>query len=150
MISFTVNIADAQQLGVAAEALRKMLEALQPPATPPTREDMEAALKTAEQIHTKVAKAPKAKPVQKTETAAPTPAAEEPAPQEVAPATPATESPSEPALTLEAVRAKLAPISQGGKAAAIRDLIKNVGGKDKLSDVPADKYAPLVAAAEAL
>jgi hypothetical protein len=60
---------------------------------------------------------------------------------------PAAESPSE--VTLEQVRAKLAALSQAGKAATVKELISGYGVA-KLTDVPKDKYADLLAAAEGI
>ena len=60
-----------------------------------------------------------------------------------------TAAPSAPAadVTLEQVRAKLAALSQAGKAAAVKELIAGYGVA-KLTDVPKDHYASLLAAAE--
>lgn len=85
--------------------------------------------------------------------------AEEPKPQEVetnevpdkseptpdpAPET-ATESAS--TVTLEEVRAKLAKLSQAGKQAQVKALITQFGAS-KLTEIPAEKYAELMSAAE--
>lgn len=53
----------------------------------------------------------------------------------------------EPEIKLETVRTKLAQLSQSGKQAQVKELISSFGAK-KLTDVPADKYADLLAAAE--
>lgn len=91
------------------------------------------------------AEAVEEKPVKKPKAAKPaaTPAVTEAA-TPAAPA-PAAASPSE--VTLEQVRAKLAALSQAGKAATVKDLISQYGVA-KLTDVPKDKYAELLAAAE--
>ena len=90
------------------------------------------------------AQAAEEKPAKKQRKPAATPAADEtPA---AAPA-PAAASPSE--VTLEQVRAKLAALSQAGKAATVKELIAGFGVA-KLTEVPADKYAELLAQAEAL
>jgi len=90
------------------------------------------------------AEAAENKPAKKQRKPAATPAADEtPA---AAPA-PAAASPSE--VTLEQVRAKLAALSQAGKAATVKELIAGFGVA-KLTEVPADKYAELLAQAEAL
>lgn len=52
-------------------------------------------------------------------------------------------------ITLEDVRGVLAKLSQGGKADAVKGLIAKFGAK-KLTDITADKYADLMAQAEAL
>lgn len=62
------------------------------------------------------------------------------------PDTPAVEA---PVVTLEQVRAKLTELSQGGKAADVKSLIAKFGGT-KLTDLKADQYADVLAAAEAL
>ena len=71
------------------------------------------------------------------------PEAPAPAP---APAAPAAEAPT---VTLEQVRAKLTELSQGGKAADVKSLIAKFGG-GKLTDLKAEQYADVLAAAEAL
>lgn len=97
----------------------------------------------------KMAQAAEEKPAKKPKAAKPaaTPPADETAPAEAAAPAPAAASPSE--VTLEQVRAKLAALSQAGKAATVKDLIAGYGVA-KLTDVPKDKYAELLAAAEGL
>lgn len=50
-------------------------------------------------------------------------------------------------VSLEEVRAKLAALTQSGKQAEVKALIKKHGGK-KLSDIPKDKYPDLLKDAE--
>ena len=52
----------------------------------------------------------------------------------------------EPGPTLEEVRATLADISRKGKTAEMKNLLISFGAS-KLSDIPADKYAEVLAAA---
>jgi len=52
-----------------------------------------------------------------------------------------------PKYTLEQVRAKLADLQRQGKRAEVKALIQSFG-VSKLSEVPADKYAELMAKAE--
>ena len=88
------------------------------------------------------AEAPAPEPVTKKRKAAvepEAPAAETPAPAAEAPA----------AVTLEQVRAKLTELSQGGKKDDIKVLIAKFGGT-KLTDLKAEQYADILAAAEAL
>lgn len=74
----------------------------------------------------------------------PKPAAKpEPAVEEAKPAN------GQPKVTLEAVREKLAALSQAGKQAEVKKLINSFGAK-KLTDVPPEKYPELLAAAEAI
>lgn len=80
-------------------------------------------------------------PVAVTVTATPEP--------EVAPVEVATVSPSERAYMLEDVRAKLAALSQSGKTVEVKALI-TATGFTKLTDIPAGKYAEVMAQAEAL
>lgn len=93
--------------------------------------------------------------------------AKKPKASKAAPATtdssPSSESPSEPApsetsaaasgsaaeVTLEEVRAKLASLSQAGKAKEVKALLSGYGVA-KLTDLPKDKYAELLANAEQL
>ena len=85
------------------------------------------------------AETPAPEPVTKKRKAAvETPAAEAPAP--------AAEAPT---VTLEQVRAKLTELSQGGKKDDIKVLIAKFGGT-KLTDLKAEQYADVLAAAEAL
>lgn len=84
------------------------------------------------------AEAPAPEPVtKKRKPAVETPAAE----------APAAEAPA--AVTLEQVRAKLTELSQGGKKDDIKVLIAKFGGT-KLTDLKAEQYADVLAAAEAL
>jgi hypothetical protein len=53
------------------------------------------------------------------------------------------------AITLEAVRAKLTALSQAGQRAAVMDII-TAAGCARLTDIPADQYAAVLAKAEAL
>jgi hypothetical protein len=78
------------------------------------------------------------------------PAAETPAAEAPAPVTTwaATLVPP-PAVTLEQVRAKLTELSQSGKKDDIKVLIAKFGGT-KLTDLKAEQYADVLAAAEAL
>ena len=64
----------------------------------------------------------------------------------VEPEAPAAEA---SAVTLEQVRAKLTELSQGGKKDDIKVLIAKFGGT-KLTDLKAEQYADVLAAAEAL
>lgn len=61
------------------------------------------------------------------------------------------EKPAEtkPAITFEQVRARLAPISQSGKQAQLKELLSKFGAS-KLSDVAPDKYESFLAAVEGL
>ena len=64
------------------------------------------------------------------------------------PEAPAVEDPA-PTVTLEQVRAKLTELSQSGKKDDIKVLIAKFGGT-KLTDLKAEQYADVLAAAEAL
>lgn len=80
------------------------------------------------------------------ETEDPKPVAE-PSTQE-APAA-QTASSQEPSVSLEEVRAKLAELSQAGKQQQVVALIASMGAR-KLTEIPAEKYAKLLAQAAAL
>ena len=89
-----------------------------------------------------------------TPTEAPAPAAEPVAkkrkPAVIEPEAPAAETPAPaPTVTLEQVRAKLTELSQSGKKDDIKVLIAKFGGT-KLTDLKAEQYADVLAAAEAL
>ena len=58
-------------------------------------------------------------------------------------------TPTEPALTLEAVRAVLADKSRNGHTAEIRSLLQKYGA-DKLSEIDPSSYRALLAEAEVL
>lgn len=96
----------------------------------------------------KATKAPKAP---KAEKPADTPAASETAtaaPQEAhAQPEPAAASPSEPALTLQDVRAKLAALAQAGKP--VKDLIASYN-VERLTDIAPSLYADVMAKADKL
>lgn len=57
--------------------------------------------------------------------------------------------PETPTYTLEEVRAKLAALSQAGKQAEVKKIITDAGAK-KLTDIPVEKYAEVMKAAEGL
>ena len=80
------------------------------------------------------------------ETEDPKPAAE-PSVQE-APAAQTVSSPA-PSVSLEEVRAKLAELSQAGKQQQVVALIASMGAR-KLTEIPAEKYASLMAEANNL
>lgn len=82
-------------------------------------------------------------PVSETATAAPQEVHAQPEPAPASPSEPA------PALTLEAVRAKLAALSQAGKQAQVKELIASMGAA-KLTDIKAEQYADLMTKAGAL
>jgi hypothetical protein len=103
---------------------------------------------------TPVAEATSSTPVAAaTETPASAPAAEAgnvtPAATSTASPTASTAPSQDSTVTLEQVRAKLAALSQAGKAAQVKGLIAQFGVM-KLTDVPADKYAKLMDEASAL
>jgi|GEM_PF-1083481 len=56
---------------------------------------------------------------------------------------------TKPVVTLEAVREKLTAISRAGKKTEVKELITSFGA-EKLTDIPEDKYAEVLEAAEAL
>ena len=126
--------------------------------TPQTPVQISAALKLLEQLSGSAfvesspqveapevkTEAKKRKPAQEvaqevTQEAMPSPAAE--------PAAPAPEV--KPKVALEDVRKKLAALSHEGKAAQVKALLTNFGAS-KLTDVPAERYAELLAAAEGI
>ena len=126
--------------------------------TPQTPVQISAALKFLEQLSGSAfvesspqveapevkTEAKKRKPAQEvaqevTQEAMPSPAAE--------PAAPAPEV--KPKVALEEVRKKLAALSHEGKATEVKALLTNFGAS-KLTDVPAERYAELLAAAEGI
>lgn len=133
--------------------------------TPKTPAQMTAALRLLEQFNGESTLVERAsltveKPEETTSAPKPkrakpaaTPAAAETAPAEAAEPAAASESHSEtapapvPPVTLEEVRAKLAALSQAGKKAEAKALLDQFGVA-KLTDLPADKYAEVLAAAE--
>ncbi len=88
----------------------------------------------------------------KPETEAPKPAETKPGPHQEPATTQETTTetePGAPTVTLEQVRAKLAALSQAGKQAEVKKLITDCGAT-KLTDIPAEKYGALLAAAEGI
>jgi hypothetical protein len=71
--------------------------------------------------------------------AAPAPTAEDSAPPPAAP--------EAPVITLEAVRARLASLSQSGHRDEVNALITGTGFK-RLTDIPADRYGEILEAAK--
>lgn len=59
------------------------------------------------------------------------------------------EDPEKPKVTLEQVRAKLSALAQAGKQTEVKKLLTDLGAA-KLTDVPAEKYGELLAAAEGI
>lgn len=155
MIHLNLSFENVAQMHAELASLVAILPPVPAAAPAPVALEPEApkAPKPVRQAKTAVAETPTEKP---TETPAPT----QPAPKtatspitESAASAPASASPSEPApakaITLEEVRAKLAALSQAGKAAQVKDLIAQTGAT-KLTDVPADKYPELLEKAGAL
>lgn len=149
MISITLNYATATELRAALLEMLGTAPAPVAPAAPAVEQEAPKAPKPA--------KAAKAAPVEAPKAEAPaaipavTATATATTPTESAPSEPATASPSEQTkpLTLEEVRAVLAKISQGGKAAEVKALIASYG-VTALSAVPADKYSDVLEKAAAL
>jgi hypothetical protein len=116
------NITITIQAPELIEAMQALTVALQTGAVKPA--DVEA---TIEKLEVEAEKPPKAKKETKAE------------PVKL----------DKPSTTLEEVRAKLAQLSQSGKQAEVKNLIAAMGAT-KLTEVSADKYAELLAQAEAL
>jgi hypothetical protein len=152
MIQITFTPETPEQTAAVAEAMVKYMAATAPGGT--VAEVKDPAVET-----------PKTRKAGTFKSARPN-ATDEPAPvsasatgeAEVPNATPAdtpTDSPtastasSPERITLEDIRGVLAKLSQGGKAAEVKGLIAKFGAK-KLTDITADKYADLMAQAEAL
>lgn len=77
------------------------------------------------------------------------PAKSEPVADVETPAEPEPEPTPEPEYTLEQVRAKLAALSQDGKQAQVKKIITEAGAK-KLTEIPPEKYAEVMAKAGAI
>ena len=141
MITISINPQTPAHMAILGQALIAMLagDYEQPKAEP-------AAQVTAEAT-------PAKKPRKAEEAPAPIPAAPvtvTPIPAaETVPTETVAASPSDRAYMLEDVRAKLAALSQEGKTAAVKALIAATGFT-RLTEIPADKYAEVMAQAEAL
>lgn len=147
MIQITFTPETPQQVAALTQAMVAYLKAT-PQASPAAQELVEHYTLPPVVAAWMDATAPKAvaRKLKKPDApAAETPAAEAPAPAAEAPA-PAAEA---PAVTLEQVRAKLTELSQSGKKDDIKVLIAKFGGT-KLTDLKAEQYADVLAAAEAL
>jgi hypothetical protein len=132
------TFAEAQQ----AMALLSASPAVAPAAKEEVVADIKAEVK-ARMEKAKEAPAPKSAPAaepEKAPSASTGPAA--------GTATETTVSPSKP-ITLEEVRAKLAALSQAGKAPGVKALIADAGFA-KLTDIPADQYPAILEKAAAL
>lgn len=109
-----------------------------------------AAVAETAKVIEKVTKVEGPKPAKAAKPAATPPASETAtaAPQEAhAPSEPAAASPSEPALTLQDVRAKLAALAQAGKP--VKDLIASYN-VERLTDIAPSLYADVMAKADKL
>jgi hypothetical protein len=144
MIQITFTPETPEQAAVVAEAIGKYLgtvpvggtvaEVEEPAAVSPKPKARKAAAPAP------VSASAAGEPEVPNETAA--------APSE--PEVPAASTASSPvAVTLEDVRGVLAKLSQGGKAAEVKGLISKFGAA-KLTEIPADKYADVLAAAQEL
>ena len=133
MITITFTPETPEQAAVVAEAIGKYLAVV--PAGATVAEIKETA-----------AEAPK-----KTRKAAAPAAPETPSASSSTAETPAsTATPASPSeVSLEVVRDKLAKLSQAGKGPEVKNLIGKFGAA-KLTDIPSEKYAELLAAAEEL
>ena len=143
MIQITFTPETPEQAAVVADAISKYLGTV-------------AAGETVAEVKEPVAEAPK----RTRKAAAPAPvsasvAGEPEVPNETAaapsePEAPAASTASSPApVTLEEVRAVLAQLSQAGKANEVKGLIAKFGAA-KLTEIPADKYSDVLAAAQEL
>ena len=147
MIQITFTPETPQQVAAITQAMAAYIKAT-PQASPAAQELVEHYTIPPVVAAWMDATAPKAvvRKVKKPDTpAAETPAAETPVAEAPAAETPAPAS----TVTLEQVRAKLTELSQSGKKDDIKVLIAKFGGT-KLTDLKAEQYADVLAAAEAL
>lgn len=154
MITITFEPTCPEQAALLGEFLPKYMRAgeLVVAGEP---EDVKAVVEQAAQVVEEKAPRRTRKPREEAAAApvekpADTPPVTEQAQTEAAAPAPAPASPSEPAgepVTLEMVRARLTQLSQAGKAPAVKDLIAQFGAA-KLTEIPQDKYAALLAAAK--
>jgi|TARA_R110000868_G_scaffold396174_1_gene668283 hypothetical protein len=140
MIQITFTPETPAQAAVVAEAIGKYLGTV-------------AVGETVAEVKEPVAEAPKLSRAKKSPTDANTakPEKDSSIPETSAPTAPTKSSTDEPAsqVTLEEVRLVLANLSQGGKAAEVKSLIAQFKAA-KLTEIPADKYAEVLAAAKEL
>ena len=145
MIQITFTPETPQQVAAITQAMAAYIKAT-PQASPAAQEFVEHYTIPPVVAAWMDATAPKAavRKLKKPDApAADTPAADTPAAEAPAPAAEA------PTVTLEQVRAKLTELSQSGKKDDIKVLIAKFGGT-KLTDLKAEQYADVLAAAEAL
>lgn len=157
MITVTFNPQNSEQVAILARAMGEMLGTADASATPveetaaPKAEKKPRATKA-------VASAPVESATSPSSSQEDTPSSSDAeVPNDAAESTPAQEeetkesaaSSSTSSVSLETVRGQLASLSQAGKAAEVKALIAKFGAA-KLTDIPAEKYADLMAAAEAL
>ena len=140
MIQITFTPETPAQAAVVAEAIGKYLGTV-------------AVGETVAEVKEPVAEAPKLARAKKPSTDANTakPEKDSSIPETSAPTAPTKSSTDEPAsqVTLEEVRLVLANLSQGGKAAEVKSLIAQFKAA-KLTEIPAYKYAEVLAAAKEL
>jgi hypothetical protein len=140
MIQITFTPETPAQAAVVAEAIGKYLGTV-------------AAGETVAEVKDPVAEAPKLARAKKPSIDAniAKPEKDSSTPETSAPTAPTKSSTDEPAsqVTLEEVRLVLANLSQGGKAAEVKSLIAQFKAA-KLTEIPADKYAEVLAAAKEL
>jgi hypothetical protein len=159
MIQITFTPETPEQAAVVADAISKYLgtvpaggavaEVKEPAAETPkrTRKAAPATTTASENSETPTSTAGfKTAAAADTAVDVPNESAAEPSEPE-APAASTASSP-EP-VTLEEVRAVLAKLSQGGKGAEVKALISQFGAA-KLTEIPADKYSDVLAAAQEL
>jgi hypothetical protein len=140
MIQITFTPETPAQAAVVAEAIGKYLGTV-------------AAGETVAEVKDPVAEAPKLARAKKPSIDAniAKPEKDSSIPETSALTAPTKSSTDEPAsqVTLEEVRLVLANLSQGGKAAEVKSLIAQFKAA-KLTEIPADKYAEVLAAAKEL
>lgn len=165
MIQITFTPETPEQAAVIAEAIGKYLgtvpaggtvaEVKEPAAEAPkrTRKNAATTAESTEKSSPQPVVDPSASaPVSETEGNDPAAAESTPASETAAPTSTASSedsSPSAKAVTLEEVRGVLAPLSQNGKGQEVKDLIASFGAT-KLTEIPAEKYGELLAAAKGL
>lgn len=152
MIQITFTPETPEQAAVVAEAIGKYLGTV--PVGGTVAEVKEPAAEAPKRTR-KAAPAAVTEPAPETKSVTESAPAEADVPNESAaapsePEAPAASTASSPApVTLEDVRGVLAKLSQGGKANEVKGLIAKFGAA-KLTEIPADKYSDVLAAAQEL
>lgn len=154
MITITIHPQTPAHIAVLADAMTKLVTdqdapAAEAPAAAPAPAEAAPAPKAARAKKPAPAAAAVDAPASSTDETSAQTATTDTSAMTNQPAPTATATTAETEFTLEVVRAKLASLSQAGKADQVKSLIAQFGVA-KLTDIKAEQYGDLMAKAETL